>query len=225
MKHIVVACSSHWLSKNYLENLAAGLTVTVMTRDDEFTLDSLDKINPDHVFLPHWNWKIPLDIIEAHKPIIFHTAPLPRGRGGSPIQNLILSGYKTSPVWALFATEKFDEGPLITSREISLAGNLSEIFERVKSVVLEMICEICEDNFTLTLQEGEVEVFKRLTISDNRIPETVSIESFYDRIRMVDAPGYPNAYIDYGDLRIEFESSTLKGDEIITHARIRTLKS
>lgn len=223
MKSILVACSSGWLSKDDFEPLKSKLLIEVITREEDLSLTNLSELNPSHVFFPHWSWKIPQEIIESYKPIIFHTAPLPHGRGGSPIQNLILSGYKKSPVWALFATEKFDEGPLITSRDISLEGNLSDIFIRLKAVVIEMILEICESSISSKEQEGEVQIFKRLTIADNLIPKDVDIGSVYDRIRMVDAPGYPNAYIYYGNLKIEFENAKFKDSNVITTAKITAI--
>ena len=224
MKRIVVACSSPWLSTKDFDSLSSMIDITVIDNKEGMNLTALKSLAPDYVFFPHWNWKISKDIIKAYKPIIFHTAPLPKGRGGSPIQNLILAGHKTSPVWALFATEKFDEGPLITNRDVSLEGKLSEIFARIKTAVLEMICEICEGKTVSKPQEGDVEIFKRLTALDNLIPNDVDISSVYDRIRMVDASGYPNAYIEYGNLKIEFEDANFDGDQVITTAKITVIK-
>ena len=223
MKRVVVACSSHWLSEDDLKVLQDELLITFITSKEDLSLAALDELNPDYIFFPHWSWKISQEVIEAYKPIIFHTAPLPKGRGGSPIQNLILSGYKSSPVWALYATEKFDEGPLITCRDISLEGNLSEIFVRAKAVVLEMILEICEGKTVSKPQHGDIEIFKRLTALDNLIPGDVDISSVYDRIRMIDAPDYPNAYIEYGNFKIEFEDANFDGEQVITTAKITVI--
>ena len=45
--------------------------------------------------------------------IVFHTAPLPYGRGGSPIQNLIVRGHiSPAPVCALKMVSGLDEGPI-----------------------------------------------------------------------------------------------------------------
>ena len=43
-------------------------------------------------------------IIKKYNCICFHTAPLPYGRGGSPIQNMILKKFKKcspEPVWPI----------------------------------------------------------------------------------------------------------------------------
>ena len=52
-----------------------------------------------------------------------------RGMVGSAIcRNLIKRGYNNSPIFALKASEKIDAGKIISKEEISLSGNLDQIF-------------------------------------------------------------------------------------------------
>ena len=81
------------------------------------------KFNPDYIFFPHWNWIVPKSVHTNFKCILFHTAPLSYGRGGSPIQNLILKGYKNVPVCALEMIEELDAGPILIKKNINLKGN------------------------------------------------------------------------------------------------------
>ena len=64
----------------------------------------------------------------------FHTAPLPYGRGGSPIQNLIIRNFKIAPVCAIKMTNKFDAGPIFLKEKVSLSGNLDAIFNRISLI-------------------------------------------------------------------------------------------
>ena len=89
---IVIACSR----KSYRPTLSilASHEVLIINNKSQLSKDKLADFIPDIIFFPHWNWIVPDTIYESFKCIVFHTAPLPYGRGGSPIQNLILRGFK-----------------------------------------------------------------------------------------------------------------------------------
>ena len=88
-----------------------------------------------------------------------------------------------------------------------------------------MIPEICEGKFIPIEQGAGGLTFKRLKPEDNQIPNTANVQSVYDRIRMVDADGYPDGFIKYGNLKIEFSNASLKDGEVTATAKISTTKS
>ena len=49
---------------------------------------------PRYIFFLHWNWIVPETIFTKFECVCFHMTDLPYGRGGSPLQNLILEGKK-----------------------------------------------------------------------------------------------------------------------------------
>ena len=57
-----------------------------------------------------------------------HPSPLPKFRGGSPIQNQIINGKSDSAVSIFKISEKLDEGDIIYQKYLSLEGELSKIF-------------------------------------------------------------------------------------------------
>ena len=61
-------------------------------------------------------------------------------------------------------------------------------------------------------------MFKR--IIDNKIPSCKSLREVYNEIRMRDAEEYPKAYIELGDMVIEFSRASLRKGWIDTDARI-----
>ena len=140
MENIVIACSKKWflINKQTL-NLTKKKNVFFIKDKNKLNLKKLKKIKPTKIFFPHWGFKVPDEIIKNYECICFHTAPLPFGRGGSPIQNLILKGFLTSPVCALKMTDTIDGGPIYLKRNVSLKGNLSEIFNRISDVINTMI--------------------------------------------------------------------------------------
>ena len=69
-------------------------------------------------------------------------------------------------------------------------------------------------------QLGEPTYFKRRLPQDSNVSEVTSLEALFDRIRMLDAEGYPQAFIDINDFRLEFSRASLKTDKIFADVRI-----
>lgn len=69
-------------------------------------------------------------------------------------------------------------------------------------------------------QEGEVVEFKRRKPEQSEIHADFSLGKIYDYIRMLDAEGYPKAFIKFGNYRLEFSRSSLKNDRIIADVEI-----
>lgn len=215
---IIVACCKKWFEVNKL--IAEMHDVLILREKEDLTLSTLSAFKPDFVFFPHWNWIVPAEIHENYECVIFHTAPLPYGRGGSPIQNLILEKFLSSPVCAIKMTSELDAGPIYAKKNISLDGSLTEIFERTNIVTNELIMEVISLVPKPTIQEGEVHIFKRLCENDNALPSGLCLRDIFDRIRMLDDPSYPNAFIVANDIRIDFISARLREDEIEAYCRI-----
>ena len=145
--------------------------------------------------------------------IVFHTAPLPYGRG-SPIQNLILNEIKEAPVCALKMTSELDSGPIYTKRTISLDGSLHQILKKINTAINIMIEELIINLPEPKEQVGEVFTFERLSLADNELQTNKSLKFIYDQIRMVDSSDYPNAYINLGKFKIEFYEAEFDNDTI-----------
>ena len=128
MKKYVIATVKSWNIEN-AERLrtASGREYEVITEPAELTLERIKSINPRYIFFPHWSWKIPQEIYENWECVVFHMTDLPFGRGGSPLQNLILKGVTRTKICALKVIEAFDAGPIYLRRNLSLALSLIHI--------------------------------------------------------------------------------------------------
>jgi methionyl-tRNA formyltransferase len=220
MINYIVASSKDWFKEHPKSEEYEELNFIEISNKKDLKLEYLEKINPRYIFFPHWNWKVSSEIYERFECVVFHTAPLPYGRGGSPIQNLILKGLKNSPVCALKMTDNLDGGPIYDSFEVSLDGTISEIFSRIATCVEKLIVLICQNNPHPIEQHGEVVAFKRLSNSDNELLSNHSIKELYDRIRMVDGLDYPRAFINYGNHKIEFSEACLDGNLLLAKVKI-----
>ena len=186
----------------------------------DLTLAALERFQPDLVFFPHWNWIVSSEIFKKYTCIVFHTAPLPLGRGGSPIQNLIKRGYAKSPVCALAMSEGIDSGPIYDQLDISLEGSLSKILERLNNAVNILMRRLTKHLPEPVIQIGDTKTFKRLGGKDNEISYDANIEEFYDSIRMLDDPSYPSAYLSLRNVDIEFSKINRECEELFCQVRI-----
>ena len=185
--------------------------------------DSLDaglvrSLKPRYVFFPHWSWKVPDDIVAAAECVCFHMTDVPFGRGGSPLQNLIVRGHTTTKISALRMVPEVDAGPVYTKRCLSLEGAAHEIFERCARTIFDMTAEIVVERPEPVPQSGTPVVFPRRRSAENRLPQSGTPQAIHDHIRMLDAEGYPSAFLDYGDFRLEFRDAQLEGDRVQAHA-------
>ncbi len=60
---------------------------------------------------------------------------LPFGRGGSPLQNLIVRGHKQTKISAIKVVEAMDAGDVYLKEELDLYGTADEIFMRASKIV------------------------------------------------------------------------------------------
>jgi methionyl-tRNA formyltransferase len=193
----------------------------LITEPSELTVEKIKLINPKFVFFPHWSHIVPNEILNITTCVCFHEADLPYGRGGSPLQNLISLGHRETVVTALKMSEELDAGPIYLKRPISLEGLAEEIFLRTAYVVAEMIKVIITENPIPFEQVGKPTLFKRRKPSESIIPEDKdNLIELYDHIRMLDAEGYPKAFLESGGFRFEISRPALKTSEILADVRI-----
>jgi len=171
-------------------------------------------LRPRYIFFPHWSWKVPDEVLAAAECVCFHMTDVPYGRGGSPLQNLILRGHVETKLSGLRMVSELDAGPVYMKRILSLEGAAHEIFGRCAAAIFDMIEEIVVDEPDPTPQSGTPVVFPRRRPEDSRLPRGGSLRSVYDHIRMLDANGYPSAFLDYGDFRLEFRDARLRDGRI-----------
>lgn len=183
----------------------------------ELTLEWLKKINPRYVFFPHWSYRIPEEIFSTYECVIFHMTDLPYGRGGSPLQNLILRGHHETVISAIRCEAELDAGPIYLKYPLSLQGSASDIFWVSGKIVEDMVNQIIESEMTPLPQEGAPTYFSRRSQEQSNIDDVSidSLEGFYDFIRMLDADGYPRAFVDLHGYRLELSRAQMQEGRLI----------
>lgn len=113
----------------------------------------------DKIFSLHWHWRIPEELCSKYYIVGFHAADLPKFRGGSPIQNQLKRGITKTKLTAFRVTEKFDAGPILLKRDLSLDSDTNIMYNRFRNIVPEMIQQILDGNYVETPQDDSKATF------------------------------------------------------------------
>ena len=187
------------------------------------TPEAVASINPQWIFVPHWSHLIPESIWGPWPTVIFHMTDLPYGRGGSPLQNLIQRGHNSTMLTALRCSAGLDAGDVYLKQPLSLHGNAEEIFLRADSLIEQMIERIVREEPMATPQQGEPVLFSRRNPAQSNLascPEG-DLRAWYDQIRMLDAEGYPHAFLEILGMRLELRRVCQRSDGL--HADVRII--
>jgi len=224
MSNYIILSQKSW-NKSLLEDLSLKTDdnwVLISSKDD-FNNDNLEKINPDKIFIPHWSYIIPELIFNSYECIVFHMTDLPYGRGGSPLQNLILLGHKNTKISALQVESGIDTGDIYLKKDLSLNGTAQDIYERANEVISDMIVEIVKTKPVPIKQEGKPTLFKRRKPLMSNMNDVESLDEVYDFIRMLDADGYPPAFLETSNCKFEFRKVSKQNDNTL-EAYVRIIK-
>jgi methionyl-tRNA formyltransferase len=181
---------------------------------EELTMELLERLQPDYLFFLHWSWKVAPEIIERFECVNFHMTDVPYGRGGSPLQNLIMRGIQETTLSAIRMTDEMDAGPVYLKEPLSLDGTAEKIYVRASDLAAGMIKRIVEERLVPVEQQGVPTYFTRRAPSESRIPAGLKPEGIYDFIRMLDAEGYPRAFVEEAGFRFEFSGPELNNGYI-----------
>lgn len=221
MTHLIAASrpqcfreSPRTLKKRTGENFA------LITRKEELNAKRLQKLSPRYIFLPHWSYFVPSEVYKNYECIIFHMTDVPYGRGGSPLQNLIVRGHRKTMMTALRCVAGLDAGPVYLKRPLTLQGTAEEIYERAARLIEDMIVTIVKTQPLSRPQKGRPVTFKRRTPEQGNLDALTRTGQVYDFIRMLDAKGYPQAYLSTKNLRFEFSNAKVSKDTVTANVRI-----
>ena len=135
MKYIIIT-KKKWDLKNF-NNLGKNFIVL-----NKLNKRLVDDINPKIIFFIHWSKLIRYSFYKKYLCIQFHASNLPKGRGGSPIQNQILLNTKRTKLSAFKVSKKLDSGPICLQNKLELNGTAQEIFKRMEKISILMIKKI-----------------------------------------------------------------------------------
>lgn len=222
MKKYIVATIKDWHIDTFNQKKDSDFKGWVLIQDPKYlTVEFLNDFNPTYIFFPHWSWIVSKEITDNFNCVCFHSSDVPYGRGGSPIQNLIIRGHTETKISALKMVQELDAGPVYCKNPLSLKGAGQEVFERSASIIGDMMKWIADNDPIPVKQEGEPTVFARRKNQDNQLPKEGDLNYLYNHIRMLDVKTYPSSYINYGDFTLDFSDANLNEEFVDARIRIR----
>jgi methionyl-tRNA formyltransferase len=174
-------------------------TFLIIRSKKQFDEQAILDFKPDMILFYGWSWIVDEGILSSADCIMLHPSPLPKYRGGSPLQNQIISGEQSSKVTLFIMTNELDAGDIIAQEELSLRENLNSILNNISEIGLRLTKKILDDGYSRTQQEQDKATYcKRRNPSDSELTirelQECDGDYLYNKIRMLADP-YPNAYI------------------------------
>ncbi|MEQ8189542.1 MAG: methionyl-tRNA formyltransferase [Candidatus Eremiobacterota bacterium] len=217
---ILIATIKSWNINNafkFKNSYEEKYDIIIFSKKDELDYDKINEINPKYIFFPHWSWIIPEKVYVNFECIVFHMTDLPYGRGGSPLQNLIVNKVYNTKVSAIKVGEGLDTGKIYLKEPFYIGlGSSEEIFRQMSDIIFfKMIPYILENSPVPFEQAGEPVIFKRRTPQESNMINITHLDDIYDFIRMLDGEGYPKAFLKTGKFRIEFSEVHRKSNKLV----------
>jgi methionyl-tRNA formyltransferase len=201
MKNILCVTCRDWGCRIYdmLKNSLPEYNFKIIRDKNSYKDEVIKEFKPDIILWYGWSWIIPPNIVNNYDCICLHPSPLPKYRGGTPIQNQIINGEKMSAITILKMKEGIDDGDIIRQLPMSLSGKIEDIFNRMIKLGFSATCDFLKNGYKLIKQnDKEATYCSRRKPIDSEITheeiKTKSAEYIYNKIRMLTDP-YPNAYI------------------------------
>ena len=165
-------------------------------------VNKIKKTNPNIILFYGWSWLIDKSIYEKYICFMLHPSKLPKFRGGSPLQNQIIRGIKSSAVTIFKINDKIDGGDIYFQKKLSLEGTLHDIFNRIVEIGVLGTNKILYEKPRIRKQNlRKSSFFKRIKESQSEITskelKNKSILHIFNKIRMLSDP-YPNPYLRVG---------------------------
>lgn len=184
--------------QNLKEELPEHEFLLQLSEPDFCELD-IAAFKPDLLLFYGWSKIIPDNLVTKYNCLMLHPSPLPKYRGGSPLQNQIIRGETKSAVTIFLMDEGIDTGPIAKQKELDLSGTLNDIFERISVIGLQLTLEIVREGLSVHEQDEEQATYfnrRKPHESEISIDELTNQSSLYlyNKIRMLQDP-YPNPFI------------------------------
>ncbi len=163
--------------------------------------NALMDLSPQAIFYSGWSWIVPDELLKPISGIsnlVLHPGMLPKDRGGSPIQNQMRAGRKSTYANLIELEKEVDAGPIYFKEKISLEGQADDVWARMTSAAIttakKYLKAYAEGNLYPKPQVGTPKVHKRIKSKDSKLtPKIPSLQA--ERIVRAHNETDPNSYV------------------------------
>lgn len=202
--YILITTKEHEFSITEAKKYAAVYLVN--GNDNEKIYQLLKKNKIDTALFYGWSWIVNSKLLDNFLCLCLHPSPLPKYRGGTPIQHQILNKEKKSAVSVFKMGNGIDDGDIYMQLPMSLSGDINDIFNRMTSLGVKITMKFRKEYeknkvvFTPQKNLSKYPAFKRRKPVDSEIKaeklKDITFEDFNNLVRGLLDP-FPNAYFIY----------------------------
>lgn len=210
------------LKKNPVKLLSEEFDIKVFQPEklDTNAHEILSLLNAD-IFLTFAYGKIfPEEFLKLAKiaPINIHASLLPKYRGSSPIQAVILNSEKETGISIMKMVKEMDAGPVYKQIKINISENMTagDLHESIAlhsaDYVPDILCEIKSDSIFHEQKHDEATFTKKINKDDGFLDFKKSSDEIYARFKAYSP--WPGVWTKYNNMRLKL-INLIKSDEII----------
>ena len=167
---------------------------------DEEAVQSVLNQECDFIVVAAYGQILPLSILNHAPCINLHASILPKYRGASPIQEVLLHGESKTGVTAMLMNEGLDTGDIIKIEEIPIADDMmvEELFIALTKVAVQLSLDVVKhyDDYTPYPQdESQTSYCKKITKADGEVSFD-NAQKLYNKYRAYTP--WPGIYLQSG---------------------------
>ncbi len=202
----IIGCGYRRWALEIFETVGHTVDMAIIKKPEDIEYDAIKAVNPNLILFYGWSWPVPADIVDNFTCLCLTPSPLPKYRGGSPIQNQIMNGEVESAVSIYKMTKEAGVGDLCCQMPFSLDGELWDILKCIRDIgsfeTLKLLKDHQNGGIKYWPQAGEPTVYKKRTPEESEIIEDelklATARYLYNKIRCLQYP-YPNTFITCAD--------------------------
>ena len=198
----------------------------LISKKEDCKFKLINKINPDYIFLVHWNYLLDEEIWRNWPTFVFSYDRSTLWQGWEPTSKLNKNGFTETIITALDCKKELDSGDIYLKEKLSLLGSAEEIYLRSNDIIMKIIINLITEKIIPQPQKGNPSYFKRRNKSESNLLtcKNSDIEDWYNHIRMLDAEDYPFAFLEVNGMKIEFRRASRRSDGIFADVKIFPIK-
>lgn len=210
-----------------------GLDIKIFQPEDKKELISMS----DEIFegvnfgiVAAYSQIIPKEVIGKAKMglVGVHPSNLPKYRGSTPIQSVILAGEEATGTTLFLIDEKVDNGPILANRELELSNQnyeelMGELAELSGDLLIDTLPRFANDEVDTTEQDDSLVTFtKKFSTEDAYIdPEDLVLAESGDKVKALEIDRKiralnpePGAYTFIDNKRTKLLRASVEGDKL-----------
>lgn len=178
--------------------------------DEKKIFKILKKHKIDIVCFYSWSFKVGSSLLDNYICLALHPSLLSKYKGGTPIQHQLINNEKDSGITIFKMNNKIDAGDIYKQTNMSLIGNINDIFLRMIDlgtiITKNLISDYINNELIFTHQKkNNAKVFKRRNPKESKLDfnriKYISYEEMYNLVRGLLDP-YPNVYFTLKDCSV-----------------------